>query len=43
MKLCRRSPEGSSLTASRPSVKSIWTLCGAPSLEAATNLGLVLA
>ena len=41
MKLWSRSPEGSILTASRPSVKSIWTLC-APLLQAAADLGLVL-
>ena len=42
MKLWRRCPEGSILTASRPSVKSIWTLC-APFPQAVADLGLVLA
>ena len=42
MKLWSRSPEGSILIASRPSVKSIWTLC-APFVQAAADLGLVLA
>ena len=42
MKLCSSSPDGSIFTASRPSVKSICTLC-APLCEAAADLGLVLA
>ena len=37
MKLFSSSPEGSSLSASRPSVKSIWTLCDA-FFEAAPHL-----
>ena len=42
MKLWSSCPEGSILTASRPSVKSICTLC-APLLQAIADLGLVLA